>query len=123
MRAFVIAALIALFGAGAAIADGPYIEQNTSRWGGDYARFETTSNSSMECATACARDGRCQAWTFARPGTEGPNGVCRLKETVPFAAANNCCESGVAVGTGEETRPAHVRQTSEYGDIVAGGWE
>ncbi|MEM8786088.1 MAG: PAN domain-containing protein, partial [Pseudomonadota bacterium] len=44
---------------------------------------------------ACSSDRQCLAWTYVRPGVEGPQGQCRLKDTVSHAAANPSCVSGV----------------------------
>ncbi len=103
-----------LLGAGPAIAQQAFVEQNTQRWGGDYARFEVSS--AQSCSQECANDPNCQAWTFARPGAEGPSGVRHLKATVPHRVEDPCCESGVAVGVGEETRPPAMRAARGRGE-------
>lgn len=47
------------------------------------------------CATACAANGSCRAWTYVKPGVQGPNPRCWLKNAVPGARANDCCVSGL----------------------------
>ncbi len=110
MRMFVIAAIATVLTALPSVAQDHFVEQDTQRWGGDYTSFEMASGGAPACANACSSDGRCEAWTYARPGTEAVGGVCHLKETVPHRVANNCCESGVVVGVEEEARPAYVRR-------------
>ncbi len=86
-----------------------FVEQNTQRWGGDYASFPIATGGARGCAAECARDPNCLAWTYARPGTENVQGVCHLKATVPHRVESPCCESGVVVGVSEATRPATLR--------------
>ncbi len=109
MRTLAALVFTALLCAAPSLAQDNYVEQDTQRWGGDYLRFVVASGGASECANACSRDGRCEAWTYARPGTEDVSGVCHLKETVPHRVANNCCESGVVVGVEEQNRPSYVR--------------
>jgi len=105
MRHLAIVFFIALLGANPLAAQNMFVEQNVSRWGGDYTSFPVESGGSAACGAECARDPDCLAWTYARPGSEAATGVCHLKSTVPFADATPCCESGVMVGTGEDARP------------------
>jgi hypothetical protein len=70
----------------------PYNEQNTDRPGGDYTHHESAAWE--ECANACLADSRCNAWTWVKPGVQGPRGMCWLKDSVPARRPNNCCVSG-----------------------------
>lgn len=90
----------ALLAVGAASADTakPFLEQGVARWGADYQRFAVLSGKAEECALACQKDGKCRSWTFVRPGIESPSAQCRLKSSVPFAAVDPCCVSGIASG-------------------------
>ena len=47
----------------------------------------------------CERDGRCRAWAFSYPLTEGTLAVCWLKSRVTRRVPAGCCASGVR-GTG-----------------------
>jgi hypothetical protein len=74
-------------------------EANVQRWGADYAQVTMTNGTAARCASACAKDDRCLAWTFARPGIEGRHGACHLKGAVPHGSSDPCCVSGVAGGS------------------------
>jgi hypothetical protein len=76
-------------------------EDDTNRPGGDYTSFSVAPFSGDEatCESACARDGRCRAWTFVR--ARGPSGgQCFLKDRVPEPQSDSCCVSGVRAGAG-----------------------
>ena len=47
------------------------------------------------CQNACAREARCQAYTWVRPGVQKPKAVCWLKDGVPSPTRNADCVSGV----------------------------
>ncbi|MEO6422417.1 MAG: PAN domain-containing protein, partial [Candidatus Nitrotoga sp.] len=49
--------------------------------GSDYANFN--AHSTFVCRNSCGGDPRCQAWTWVKPGIQGPNGQCWLKDKVP----------------------------------------
>jgi PAN domain len=69
------------------------IEFGTNRYGGDYASRDLAS--AKECQSACASEAQCRAWTWVRPGVQGPGAKCWLKDSVPVASTNSCCISGV----------------------------
>lgn len=83
--------------AGPAAAD-PFLEHSVTRWGGDYRSLSMPAGA-QGCAAACAVDESCKAWTYERPREDRPDGLCRLKDTVPARVASPCCVSGVSVGT------------------------
>lgn len=68
-------------------------ERNVDRPGEDYRSFGSPSAS--QCSFSCQAENRCRAWTFVRPGIQGPSGQCWLKTTGPRAFRNGCCTSGV----------------------------
>lgn len=70
------------------------IEYGIDRPGMDYTNF-TISNDPKICRNRCLSEGRCKAWTFVRPGHQGPSARCWLKATVPAANNAPCCVSGV----------------------------
>lgn len=76
------------------------IEYNTDRGGQDYRSFDLGSANPSLCPSACAREGRCKAWTYVKPGYQGKSARCRVKHSVPRASSNNCCVSGVKGRTG-----------------------
>lgn len=93
---------------GPGFAAGPalFTERGVDRPGGDYRVLTSGVESPRYCASACAADTQCKAWTYVNAGTEGPAATCHLKLTVPHAQSTPCCTSGVAVGSGS---PGRVR--------------
>src|SRR6266571_5624618 len=47
------------------------------------------------CKKDCDADPNCQAYTYVKPGFQGPQPRCWLKSAVPAAVKNDCCVSGV----------------------------
>ncbi len=78
---------------GGALAEG--MENNTDRAGSDIHRFELQDANPGICQARCTKLERCKAWTYVRPGVQGPKAVCYLKNAAPQAASNKCCISGV----------------------------
>jgi hypothetical protein len=70
-------------------------EPNTDRPGGDYRSFDLREPRPEHCREACWHEGQCRAFTYVRPGVQGPNARCWLKSDVPQARPNDCCLSGV----------------------------
>jgi PAN domain len=60
--------------------------------GHDYAHFDAPS--AFVCRTTCGGESRCQAYTWVKPGIQGPSGVCWLKHTLPAIVKDTCCDSG-----------------------------
>ena len=71
------------------------MNDNTDRPGSDYKNFDLNSPDPSLCQQACAGDPNCKAFTFVKPGIQGPNARCWLKNTVPAPVSNTCCTSGV----------------------------
>lgn len=71
------------------------VELNTDRAGGDFRNFDLASGNFEECRNACAADQSCRAYTFVKPGVQGPRARCWLKRERPYSRANNCCVSGI----------------------------
>ena len=69
-------------------------EPGTDRQGLDYKSFEIEGGPEV-CQNACAREARCQAYTWVRPGVQKPKAVCWLKDGVPSPTGNADCVSGV----------------------------
>jgi hypothetical protein len=82
-------AALSLFPAAAAS-----IESELDRPGEDYRSFDLPRPEPALCQRACAEDGRCQAYTYVRPGVQGAAARCWLKAGVPAAGPNLCCTSG-----------------------------
>ncbi len=86
MRINYITLLISLFVSSAFAVDG------TNLPGHDYADFDAPS--AFVCRTTCGGESRCQAYTWVKPGVQGPNGHCWLKHTLPEIVKDSCCDSG-----------------------------
>lgn len=79
------------------------VEPGADRAGNDYRNFEVGNadlrdQPELICQTACQKDAQCRAWTYVKPGVQGPKARCWLKTAVPAVRANNCCVSGVMTG-------------------------
>lgn len=79
------------------------VEPGADRAGSDYRNFEVGNadlrdQPELICQTACQKDAQCRAWTYVKPGVQGPKARCWLKTAVPAVRANNCCVSGVMTG-------------------------
>ncbi len=74
---------------------GGWAGANIDRPGGDYANFDLNGTYPSDCRDACAKDSKCQAWTYVQPGVQGPKARCWLKASVPPPHPNTCCISEV----------------------------
>jgi hypothetical protein len=97
-------------------AGGEEYEMGVDRPGADYRNFDSDA---MACANACRDDGYCRAWTWAKPGLQGPAARCWLKNGVPAAQNSSCCMSGVAAGAGS---PPPAPPPSTPPPPVSGTW-
>ena len=108
-------------GAATARAAEILVEPGTNRGGSDYRNFEVgdadlRDQPEMSCQAACQKDGQCKAWTYVKPGVQGPKAHCWLKTAVPAAQANNCCISGVMTGV----EPSINRAGNDYRNFEIG---
>jgi hypothetical protein len=81
-----IIALSTVFSFPAAAVDG------TDLPGSDYRSFPAPD--ARTCRNSCGGEERCQAYTWVKPGYQGPNGICYLKHSEPEIVSNPCCDSG-----------------------------
>jgi len=70
-------------------------EPNTDRPGSDYRSFDLREPRPELCRDACWGEAQCRAFTYVRPGVQGPHARCWLKNVVPPARPNDCCLSGM----------------------------
>ena len=70
------------------------IETDTDRPGNDMFGFNVAQADPAMCQTACAVNAQCVAWTYVKPGIQGPAPRCYLKGAAPAPARNTCCVSG-----------------------------
>jgi hypothetical protein len=75
------------------------LEYDTDRPGMDYKNFDLPSPEPVRCANACAGDPQCKAFTYVKPGIQGPNARCWLKTAVPASRQSSCCISGIRADT------------------------
>jgi hypothetical protein len=73
----------------------PLPEVGINRPGGDYTRFSLQKPDARECQRACFEDARCKAFTYVRPGVQGPDAQCWLKSAVPRPVRDPNCVSGI----------------------------
>lgn len=71
------------------------VEKDTDRPGGDYRNFVMEKANANDCRKTCKADAQCKAYTYVKPGIQGPKARCWLKNVVPNPVPNECCESGV----------------------------
>lgn len=74
---------------------GLSLEYNTNRGGADYRNFDLAEARLELCRDACANDPQCKAFTYVKPGYQGPRARCWLKNSIPNGSSNACCISGV----------------------------
>ena len=73
------------------------IEPGVDRPGADLSSFDLPQADLALCRQACEEQAACKAYTYVKPGVQGPKARCWLKSSVPPAMANSCCTSGVKV--------------------------
>ena len=71
------------------------LELNSNRPGHDYRDFDLRRADPELCREECARDRRCRAYSYIKPGIQGEHARCWLKDGVPPAEHAPCCASGV----------------------------
>jgi hypothetical protein len=76
------------------VGPNPQVERDTQRLGSDYAAFDLSAPDPQQCFERCRGDNSCRAWTYVRPGVQGPTARCYLKNPAPPATSNACCVSG-----------------------------
>jgi hypothetical protein len=73
---------------------GMTLEADTDRPGLDYRR-NVNIQSPEACATICAREERCRAFTWVQAGVQGPEPNCWLKAAMPVPKAARFAVSGI----------------------------
>src|SRR5262245_66608665 len=71
------------------------MEVDSNRFGSDYRGFDAANP--QLCQAACAIEAACKAWTWVKPGIQGPGGTCCLKHQVPPPPANAGCVPGLKI--------------------------
>ena len=115
LRVFIPAFLAGLTLSCAAVLAAGEPEYDTNRMGGDFDHVVMDIDAPLECRRICEGNPACEAWTYVKPGIQGPMAMCWLKNSVPPPTADSCCISGV--------RPAYGSfepSTNRYGGDYAG---
>lgn len=66
--------------------------------GNDYSNKPISGNA-VDCQNICNADGSCLAWTWVKPGVQGPQAMCWLKNAVPPSRQNPNTISGIKAGS------------------------
>ena len=76
---------------------GIKLEYNVDRPGLNIRGYNLSSADPQLCANDCAKDTKCQAFTYVKPGFRGPDSKpeCWLKNGVPNPVSQEYCISGV----------------------------
>jgi hypothetical protein len=70
-------------------------EVDVNRLGNDYKSFDLPDADPELCRAACDDDIKCKAFTYVKPGIQGPKAKCWLKDPAAAARPNEaCCVSG-----------------------------
>ena len=80
-----LAAIAVLFFVSIALVESFALETNTDRPGMDYSNFDLASANPSLCEQACNSDPDCRAFTYVKPGFQGANARCWLKNGIPTA--------------------------------------
>lgn len=86
-------------------------QMDTNFPGNDFRSFP--SDDVNGCAEVCERTRGCMAWTWVRPGVQGPRGMCWLKNGAPQVVKDRCCMSGLRIPTGRP-EPGINRPGQDY---------
>lgn len=74
-----------------------FMVADSDRPGADFLSFaipQNDANGARTCALACAENKQCQAYTYVKPGVQGPAARCYLKSSAPAPRSDSCCVSG-----------------------------
>ncbi len=70
-------------------------EVDTNRYGSDFRDLVLPRAEPALCRDACMAEPRCLAWSYVKPGIQGAQARCWLKNPVPKPTRESCCVSGV----------------------------
>jgi hypothetical protein len=92
--------------------------------GHDYDHFNAPS--AFVCRNTCGGESRCEAYTWVKPGFQGPTGVCWLKGSLPNIVKDACCDSGPRKFISERDLRAEDRINrpgSDFKNFDTDGWK
>ena len=96
------------------------MEPGVNRPGSDYRSFFIANDPGI-CKSECERDGRCRSWTFVKPGIQGAQAKCWLKNRIPRARNEGCCVSGVVRSAGASSGSSSSSSGTGTGNSATGG--
>ncbi|MGA9521202.1 MAG: PAN domain-containing protein [Myxococcaceae bacterium] len=101
-------------------------EYDIDRPGSDILNFEfedgDVAQNAAACAAACQNEQRCRAWTYVRPGVQGPKSRCWLKDAVPAPVPNaTFAVSGVVRPDGAAPSGAALGGAGQAGTATPAG--
>jgi hypothetical protein len=96
-------------------------EMNIDRPGNDYRSLYLPRPLHVLCKAACANDAKCKAYTYVKPGVQGRQARCYLKDKIPAAHASDCCVSGVRTDASRPIKQLGTRPTGPDPNIDYGG--
>ena len=119
------AILLFTFTPAASLASSYTVEEGFDRPGGNYDSFEQTSSlqSPDLCHDACESQPQCRSFTYLKPGVDGPQARCWLKNAVPPPVENVCCISGVKGGRPSQAAVSTLQLTWYGRDVDKVGHE
>ena len=70
--------------------------------GKDYRNvaLNDNGNAPAACESLCAQEAQCKAWSWVKPGIQGPKAMCWLKNEIPPRVSNPNTASGLKVARG-----------------------
>jgi PAN domain len=106
------------------LAASAFAVDGTNLPGYDYRNFEAPHPTT--CMNSCGGDVRCQAYTWVKPGYQGPKGRCYLKVFEPKIVKSKCCDSGPRrfIYRGDLKAEFGIdRPGADYKDLETDEWE
>jgi hypothetical protein len=102
------------YGIGPAFAETLTMERNTNYFGMDYndGRLPRENCGPECCRDACRKDPKCKAYTWVKPGVQGPTARCWLKNGVPAKSTDYNTISGRKVSSAPPPPPTVRRATT-----------
>jgi len=91
--------------------------------GHDYANFNAPS--AFVCRTSCGGEPSCQAYTWVKPGIQGPSGHCWLKNSQPAIVKDGCCDSAPRnfIGPADLRAEANINRPGlDYKNFETNNW-
>jgi hypothetical protein len=92
------------------------MEQDTDRPGQDVRSFSLSDPDPAKCQNACSVIPACRAWTYVKPGVQGVQARCWLKDGVPSPVHNTNC----IPGTCSMTAPVFPGSSAPQGQVGTG---